>query len=145
MLNKTSNFVAIFLMALLITAGLSCAQEGDLKEQNHSDMKDHNMNHETMMDSSKMKMDHNHMDHDKMKDSEHKKMMQEEVSIAHEGVIDLAAIDEDGDGKVYQDQMCWNVISDKAGDCPQCGMKLKEVSLEEAKANLIENDYEVKK
>jgi hypothetical protein len=126
-------------MVLLIAAGLSCAQEGDSNEQNQSDM-----NHETMMDSSKMKMDHNHMDHDKMKDSEHKKMMQEDESIVREGVIDLAAIDEDGDGKVYQDQMCWNVISDKAGDCPQCGMKLKEVSIEEAKINLEKNDYEVK-
>jgi uncharacterized protein with PIN domain len=40
--------------------------------------------------------------------------------------------------------MCWNVISDEAGECPQCGMKLKEVSLEEAKANLEENDFDVK-
>jgi uncharacterized protein with PIN domain len=45
---------------------------------------------------------------------------------------------------VYQDQMCWNVISDEPGECPQCGMTLKEVSLETAKENLVENDYEVK-
>ena len=144
MLNKTSNFVVTFLVTLLITAGLSFAQEENSKEQNHSDMKGHNMNHETMMDSSKMKMDHKHMDNNKMMGSDTKEMMKDNKSIVREGTIDLATIDENGDGKVYQDQMCWNVVSDGSGECPQCGMKLKEVSLEEAKANLEENDFEVK-
>jgi len=40
--------------------------------------------------------------------------------------------------------MCWNVISDEAGDCPQCGMMLKEVSLDKAKENLLKHDYKVK-
>jgi hypothetical protein len=65
-------------------------------------------------------------------------------SIVRSGTIDLIMIDKNKDGKVYQDQMCWNVISDKAGECPQCGMKLKEVSLEKAKENLLKNDYKVK-
>ena len=143
MLNKTSNFVVTFLVTLLITAGLSFAQEENSKEQNHSDMKGHNMNHETMMDSSKMKMGHKHMDHDKMMGSDQKEMNDNKSTI-REGTIDLAAIDENGDGKVYQDQMCWNVVSDGSGECPQCGMKLKEVSLEKAKANLEENGFEVK-
>jgi hypothetical protein len=143
MLNKTSNFVVTFLITLLITAGLSFAQEENSKEQNHSDMKGHNMNHETMMDSSKMHKDHNHMDHDKMMDSDNKEMMNNE-SIVREGTIDLTVIDENGDGKVYQDQMCWNVVSDESGECPQCGMKLKKVSLEKAKANLEKNGFEVK-
>jgi hypothetical protein len=65
-------------------------------------------------------------------------------SIVREGEIDLAAIDMNNDGKVFQDQMCWNVISDEAGECPQCGMILKEVSLEKAKENLLKNDYKVK-
>ena len=68
----------------------------------------------------------------------------EEVLIVLEGEIDLVAIDVNGDGMVYQDQMCWNVISDEPGKCPQCGMVLKEVSIETAKENLVENDYEVK-
>ena len=68
----------------------------------------------------------------------------EEVSIVREGEIDLVAIDVNGDGMVYQDQMCWNVISDEPGECPQCGMILKEVSLEKAKENLQKNDYQVK-
>jgi hypothetical protein len=65
-------------------------------------------------------------------------------SIVREGEIDLSAIDENGDGKVYQDQMCWNVVSDESGECPLCGMKLKEITIEEAKNNLEENGFDVK-
>jgi hypothetical protein len=65
-------------------------------------------------------------------------------SIVREGEIDLAAIDENHDGKVFQDPMDWNVISDKAGKCPLCKMELIEVSLEEAKENLIKNEFKVK-
>ncbi len=144
MLNKTSNFVVTVLVTLLITAGLSLAQEENSKEQNHSDMKGHNMNHETMADSCKMMKSNKHMDHDKMMGSDHKEMIKDNKSIVHEGTIDLAAIDENGDGKVYQDQMCWNVVSDESGECPQCGMKLSEVTLGKAKANLEENGFEVK-
>jgi len=144
MLNKTSNFVVTFLITLLITAGLSFAQEENSKEKNHSDMNGHNMNHETMMDSSEMKKDHKHMDHDKMMSSDDKDVMKDNKSIVHEGTIGLTEIDENGDGKVYQDQMCWNVVSDESGECPQCGMKLKEVSLEDAKNNLEENGYKTK-
>jgi hypothetical protein len=77
--------------------------------------------------------------HQEMKSSE-----TEESSIIREGEIDLSAIDKNEDGKVYQDQMCWNVISDEAGECPQCGMMLKEVSLEKANENLLKHDYKVK-
>ena len=65
-------------------------------------------------------------------------------SIVREGEVDLKVIDQNKDSMVYQDQMCWNVISDEAGECPQCGMILKEVSLEKAKANLVKNGFEVK-
>jgi Cu(I)/Ag(I) efflux system membrane fusion protein/cobalt-zinc-cadmium efflux system membrane fusion protein len=65
-------------------------------------------------------------------------------SIIRTGVIDLLSLDENKDGKVYQDPMDWNVISDKPGRCPLCKMELKEVSLEEAKENLIENNFKVK-
>jgi hypothetical protein len=128
MLNKTSNFVATLLITLIITAGVSFAQEDSSKSH---------INHDHKMEMKKD--DHKHMDQNKMMGSENKEMMDDSKSIVQEGTIDLAAIDENGDGKVYQDQMCWNVVSDKAGDCPQCGMKLKEVSLEDAKKNLEEN------
>jgi hypothetical protein len=133
MLNKTSNFVATLLITLIITAGVSFAQEDSSKSH---------INHDHKMEMKKD--DHKHMDQNKMMGSENKEMMDDSKSIVQEGTIDLAAIDENGDGKVYQDQMCWNVVSDKAGDCPQCGMKLKEVSLEDAKKNLEENGFKVK-
>jgi len=88
-----------------------------------------------MQDSTHSKDKHNgHM---------HSSTNEKKSSIVHEGTIDLASIDENGDGKVYQDQMCWNVVSDEAGDCPKCGMILKEVSLDKAKANLEKNGYDV--
>ena len=64
-------------------------------------------------------------------------------SIVREGIIDLKAIDKNKDGKVYQDMMDYNVISDKPGTCPLCGMKLKEVSLEKAKEILSKSGYKV--
>jgi hypothetical protein len=65
-------------------------------------------------------------------------------SIIRKGVIDLKAIDKNGDGKVFQDQMDWNVISDSPGRCPICKMPLSEVSLERAKINLKEAGLKVK-
>ena len=95
----------------------------------------------TNMTMAHMDMDSTHSDH---KHHQMNSAATEEVSIVREGEIDLVAIDVNGDGMVYQDQMCWNVISDEPGECPQCGMTLKEVSLEKAKENLQENDYQVK-
>jgi len=66
------------------------------------------------------------------------------VSIVREGKIDLKAIDKNKDGIVFQDPMDWNVISDVPGKCPLCKMTLKEVTLKEAKKNLLENNYKVK-
>lgn len=40
--------------------------------------------------------------------------------------------------------MDWNVISDKADNCPLCKMKLKEVSAEETKKSLTKNEFKVK-
>ncbi|MGK9368398.1 heavy metal-binding domain-containing protein [Melioribacter sp. Ez-97] len=44
--------------------------------------------------------------------------------------------DKNKDGKVFQCSMCPNEISDEAGECPACGMKLKEVSVDDACKNL---------
>ena len=91
------------------------------------------------MDSSKS--DHKHMEmHEEEKDSS----MKQDTSIVREGVIDLQTIDKNKDGKVYQDTMDWNVISDEPGKCPLCDMKLKEVSLDQAKENLVEHGFKVK-
>jgi hypothetical protein len=64
--------------------------------------------------------------------------------IVRNGEIDLKAIDKNNDGKVYQDMMDWNVISDKPGQCPLCGMTLEKVTLKEAKENLLNNNFKVK-
>jgi hypothetical protein len=65
-------------------------------------------------------------------------------SIIREGIIDLTAIDANADGKVFQDMMDWNVISDEAGRCPICNMILKEVTIDEAKQNLETHGFEYK-
>lgn len=93
-----------------------------------------------MPDSCKqmMKKHKGMMEHDKMNHSK------KEASIVREGDIDVDAIDENKDGKVFQDMMDWNVISDKAGKCPKCGMTLKEVSIDKAKQNLIDHGYKTK-
>jgi multidrug efflux pump subunit AcrA (membrane-fusion protein) len=67
-----------------------------------------------------------------------------ENSIVKKGIIDLESIDKNKDGKVFQDPMDWNVISDKPGKCPLCGMKLKEVTLEVGKDNLKKNGFKYK-
>jgi Cu(I)/Ag(I) efflux system membrane fusion protein len=64
--------------------------------------------------------------------------------IIRKGIIDLKSIDKNKDGKVFQDPMDWNVISDKPGVCPLCGMDLEEVTLDAAKKNLIENGFKVR-
>ena len=65
-------------------------------------------------------------------------------SIIHKGVVDLKAIDINKDGKVFQDQMDWNVISDSPGRCPICKMPLSEVTLERARQNLKDAGLKVK-
>ena len=103
----------------------------DMKSQDH---------HHMDMDSSKQNQNMNDMnDHNMKMESSNAK-----DSIIRKGEIDLKAIDKNKDGKVYQDQMDWNVISDKPGDCPKCNMKLKEVTLEKAKENLIKHNFKVK-
>ncbi len=85
--------------------------------------------------------EHDHKDHSKM---EMKKNLTKVDDIIRKGVIDLQSIDKNKDGKVFQDLMDWNVISDKAGKCPLCKMTLKEVTLDETKKNLIKNGFKVK-
>lgn len=100
--------------------------DSDSTKTNHQEMKSdnkmHGMHHDMNMKSDSMKTN----------------------SMVHEGEIDLQSIDKNKDGKVYQDMMDWNVISDAPGKCPLCGMTLKEVSLDKAKENLLKHDFKVK-
>lgn len=65
--------------------------------------------------------------------------------LVREGIIDVQSIDTDKDGNIYECPMDWNVLNDKDGDCPVCGMKLKEYSIAEIKDNLTKYGYEYKK
>lgn len=78
-----------------------------------------------------------------MKNMKHEKVDKVDSAIIRKGIIDLKAIDKNKDGKVFQDQMDWNVISDKAGKCPLCKMVLSEVTLEVAKKNLLANGFKL--
>jgi len=60
------------------------------------------------------------------------------------GIVNVESIDKNKDGKVFQDPMDWNVISDKPGICPLCNMKLKEVTIKIAKENLVKHGFKVK-
>lgn len=163
--NKAVIKTVVFFLTLLFLSLVSFGQEKtDNTKMNHmkniSMKMDHSMMDSThhskmmkhsMMDSTKNSkmMKHSMMDstkHSKMKHMmmDSSKMMNNKSSIVREEPIDLKAIDANGDGKVFQDQMDWNVISDEASECPLCGMKLKEVSLNKAKAKLIEKGFEVK-
>lgn len=106
-----------------------------------NEMEKDKMRSEDTTKHSSHKMDMDHGMHN-MKMGKHKS--HEVSSIVRKGEIDLKAIDENNDGKVFQDQMDWNVISDKAGNCPLCNMTLKEVSITKAKENLIKNGFKVK-
>ena len=78
---------------------------------------------------------------------EHKKKASEEIEheMVREGIIDVESLDANNDGSLYECPMDWNVLSDNSGDCPACGMELKEYSLDEVKANLDKFGYQYKK
>jgi membrane fusion protein, copper/silver efflux system len=123
MSNKIEkNLIIVFAFAFIFTA-FSFAQGKEGSTMNREKMNMQNMK--------------------TMKDSTHR-MKEEGNSIVRQGVIDLNAIDENKDGKVFQDMMDYNVISDKPGKCPLCGMKLKEISLKKAKDYLLKAGYKAK-
>ncbi len=74
----------------------------------------------------------------KMEHDDHE-MKSEKTEMGDQDKIDLGKIDKNKDGKVFIDGMCKDAVKDEPGNCPKCGMKLKEVSLDEAK-KFIEND-----
>lgn len=144
--------LSITLFALVFIIGTSqvfAQNEPDSTSHKHNMMGKENKHMMDMKDTTmhKMMKDHKMDDmHGMKKDSMHKGGMHGKMSdsVVREGVIDLQSIDKNKDGKVFQDVMDWNVISDEAGKCPICEMKLKEVSIEEAKTNLLKNGFKVK-
>ena len=124
-----------FSFTVLILAASFTFAQNSTKTENHK-VKAGNMK----MDMKGMKMDSSM--HSKMQMKNKKEMSS--VIKAYKGVIDLKSIDVNKDGKVYQCPMDFNVLSDKPGIDPKCGMKLKEVSLVQAKKNLIKHGFKVK-
>jgi Cu(I)/Ag(I) efflux system membrane fusion protein len=115
---------------------------GQMQESKQSDTTMKNMNEvRGKMEDGEGKMENGKKQMKEMKEVEYT----QESSIVRKGVIDVESIDKNKDGKVFQDMMDWNVISDKPGECPLCGMTLKEVTIDEAKANLKEHGFEYKK
>ncbi len=122
----SASGIFLILIAATAIAFYGCGNDQQQNDQQMDEM--HNTNGD-------------HMDEGQMIGQE-MPMLGEEV--VHKGEIDVKSIDENKDGMVYQDMMDWNVISDKSGKCPVCNMELKEVTLQEAKDNLIKNDFKVK-
>lgn len=149
---KTSLFkiASLVLVVLFCAASLSYAQDSTKSKSQKQEIKTDkkaDMDHGKMMnmDMKEMKMDKNM----KMEMKDKKTVKQEtssilDSSVIRKGVIDLKAIDENKDEKVYQDVMDFNVISDKPGKCPLCKMTLKEVTLKEAREKLLEKGFKVK-
>ena len=68
-----------------------------------------------------------------------------ESPLIRTGVIDVESIDENADGKLFECPMDWDIISDEDDNCPACGMRLEEYTLDEIKENLDKFGYEYKK
>jgi hypothetical protein len=78
----------------------------------------------------------NNEDHDSMHEQE---TDQVDSQIIRDYNVNVASLDENKDGNVYQCPMDWQVISDEAGSCPLCNMDLKEYSVADARQNLEEH------
>ena len=81
------------------------------------------------------------------KNHDHQMKASEEIEheLVREGSIDVESLDTNNDESLYECPMDWNVLSDNSGDCPVCGMDLKEYSIAEVKANLDKYGYTYKK
>ena len=140
-MKKPIKLTIVALMAVFLVASGIKAQNHLDTTKAHQHMMKKNMQNNKMMDHGKMKKNHEGiMGHSNKMDA--KKGMAN--NMVHEGIIDVQAIDQNKDGKVYQDMMDWNVISDKPGKCPKCGMKLKEVSIDEANQNFKKHGFKTK-
>lgn len=75
---------------------------------------------------------------------EQTKIEKKESIVREDEIIDVAAIDINKDGMLFECPMDWNVIDDKPNSCPTCGMDLEEFTVAKTKENLVKNDYKVK-
>ena len=132
---KTRTYLLFLIAVFLFSSISSFAQDST----HHMHMHKHDME----MKQESVPSEKDTTDMDMKQDTSQQQADELPAQIVREGEIDLKAIDKNKDGKVYQDQMDWNVISDEPGECPLCGMTLKECTLEEAKAKLVKHGYKV--
>ena len=111
-----------------------------MQESGQTDSMMKNMNENNQKEE--MKMQDKIKTPDVKKSSAHEK--EKSFSIVRGEPVDVSSIDKNKDGQVYQDMMDWNVISDEPGECPLCGMILKELALDEARKNLLNHGFKVK-
>ncbi len=66
-------------------------------------------------------------------------------SMEKKEVIDVREVDKNKDGKVMMCPMfCTDLVSDEAGRCPECEMKLSEYSIADAEKHLKDKGYKIK-
>ena len=130
-MNNTRRLLSPSIIFLILFAATAIAFYGCGNDQHKNDQSMNEM-HKTNGDQ---------MDEGQMSGKEIP-MLGEEV--VRKGEIDVEGIDKNKDGMVYQDMMDWNVISDEPGKCPLCKMTLKEMTVKEAKENLLKNNFKVK-
>ena len=90
------------------------------------------------IDPKERQADHSEHSSGQMNMTEEQSMEKDDNDIVHERNVEVSKLDKNKDGFVYQCPMDWEVISDKPGNCPLCGMYLEKFSVDEAKQNLIE-------
>ncbi|HUX92664.1 MAG TPA: heavy metal-binding domain-containing protein [Ignavibacteriaceae bacterium] len=145
---KTNTVKILFLsfVVFLAAASLSLAQDSSKSKSTQHEMKmdkGMKMEHHMNMPAGKKEMDSS-MKMGKKENGKEKMKENHSSPVAYKGVINLKSIDDNKDGKIYQCPMDFNVLSDKPGIDPKCGMKLKEVTLKQAKNNLIKYGFKVK-
>ncbi|MBK8943656.1 MAG: hypothetical protein IPM32_00155 [Ignavibacteriae bacterium] len=93
-------------------------------------------NAQQVLDKNGHEMIHSKMMDNDIKDTDYEKIDMKKNNIVREDEIHLMAIDKNKDGKVFQCPMHFDQISDKSGECAECGMKLKEISTKEVHEKL---------
>ncbi len=141
--NKKNNNVVTDSSKMMKNNGMMMNDNTGMKNQNGVMKNNKGAKHQNgTMKNGKGMMNHNGMMMNN--NSTMKKNKGTMNSIVRMGIIDVKSIDKNKDGKVYQDMMDWNVISDKPGKCPNCGMTLKEVTVTKAIHNLKKHGFKVK-
>lgn len=166
---KRFNLIAIIVFAALLITNISVfAQDKD--HASHSEMKVTAIDLKAVDENNDGKVYQCTMCVGQLSDSEGKcemcKMNLKELSLAdakvnlekkgmkvmdHESehehgkeyMVNVSKIDKDKDGKVYQCTMCPDQLSDEAGNCEKCKMKLKEFSVEDAQKNLPKSEQKI--